>query len=82
MPEMKPVHREILEQVIAAGTEPLLVVRIDQPDWPVVLVNPAFRTSLARLYAWYWPFLVLHMLNPESPTNKLSPLNTLRSPGG
>ena len=42
MPEMKPVHREILEQVIAAGTEPLLVVRIDQPDWPVVLVNPAF----------------------------------------
>jgi len=41
---MKPVNREILEQVIAATTEPLLVVRIDQPDWPVVLANPAFET--------------------------------------
>jgi diguanylate cyclase (GGDEF)-like protein len=38
------VNREILEQVIAATTEPLLVVRIDQPDWPVVLKNPSFDT--------------------------------------
>lgn len=41
---MKAVNRKILEQVIAATTEPLLVVRIDQPDWPVVLANPAFKT--------------------------------------
>ena len=41
---MKHVNRNILEQVIAATTEPLLVVRIDQPDWPVVLSNPAFLT--------------------------------------
>lgn len=40
---MKGVNRQILEQVIAATTEPLLVVGIDQPDWPVVLVNPAFE---------------------------------------
>lgn len=39
---MKPVNRKILEQVLAGTTEPLLVVRIDQPDWPVVLANPAF----------------------------------------
>ncbi len=38
------VNREILEQVIAATTEPLLVIRIDQPDWPVVLKNPSFDT--------------------------------------
>lgn len=44
MPELKPVNQNILEQVIAATTEPLLVVRIDQPDWPVVLANPAFET--------------------------------------
>lgn len=43
MPTMKPVKRSILEQVLAGTTEPLLVVRIDQPDWPVVLANPAFR---------------------------------------
>lgn len=40
---MKPVDREILEQVISATTEPLILVRIDQPDWPVVLANPAFQ---------------------------------------
>lgn len=44
MPETRPVNREILEQVIAATAEPLLVVGIDQPDWPVALANPAFET--------------------------------------
>lgn len=39
---MKPVNRKILEQVIAATAEPLLIVRIDHPDWPVILTNPAF----------------------------------------
>ncbi len=41
---MTSVNKNILEQVIAATTEPLLIVRIDQPDWPVVLSNPAFST--------------------------------------
>jgi diguanylate cyclase (GGDEF)-like protein len=41
---MKKVNRGILEQVIAATSEPLLVIRIDQPDWPVVLSNPAFAS--------------------------------------
>ena len=41
---MKAVNRKVLEQVIAATTEPLVVVRIDQPDWPVVLANPAFES--------------------------------------
>jgi diguanylate cyclase (GGDEF)-like protein len=41
---MKVVNRKILEQVIAATIEPLIVVRIDQPDWPVVLANPAFES--------------------------------------
>ncbi len=39
---MDPVKRQILEQVLAGTAEPLLVVRTDQPDWPVVLANPAF----------------------------------------
>jgi len=43
MPKTKPVNREILEQVVAATTEPLIVVHIDQPNWPVVLANPAFE---------------------------------------
>lgn len=41
---MKAVSRKILEQVIDATTEPVLVVRVDQPDWPVVLANPAFES--------------------------------------
>ena len=36
------VNRKILEQVIAASAEPLVIVRIDHPDWPVVLSNRAF----------------------------------------
>jgi len=43
---MKAVNRKILEQVIAATTEPLIVLRIDQPDWPVVLANPAFESIM------------------------------------
>jgi len=41
---MKNINRNILELVIAATSEPLLIVRTDQPDWPVVLANPAFDT--------------------------------------
>lgn len=41
---MKAINRKILEQVIDATTEPVVVVRIDQPDWPVVLANPAFAS--------------------------------------
>ncbi|MBU2677025.1 MAG: GGDEF domain-containing protein [Gammaproteobacteria bacterium] len=40
---MKSLNRNILEQIIAATTDPLVVVRVDQPDWPVVLANPAFE---------------------------------------
>ena len=39
---MSSINREILEQVLAGTAEPLLVVRTDQPDWPVALANPAF----------------------------------------
>jgi len=42
MPDSMAVNRKILEQLIAGTIEPLLVVRVDQPNWPVVLVNPAF----------------------------------------
>lgn len=40
---MATVNRKILEQVIAATAEPVIVVRVDRPDWPVVLTNPAFE---------------------------------------
>lgn len=39
---MKPVKRAIFEQVLAGTTEPLLIVSVDQPDWPVAFANPAF----------------------------------------
>ncbi len=39
---MKPLKRNVLVEVLGGTTEPLLVVRIDQPDWPVALANPAF----------------------------------------
>ena len=39
---MADVDREVLEQVLAGSIEPLVIVRTDQPDWPIVLANPAF----------------------------------------
>ncbi len=39
---MTEIKREILEQVIAGTVEPLLVVSVDQPDWPVAMTNQAF----------------------------------------
>ena len=36
------INPEILEQVVKASAEPLVIVRMDHPDWPVVLSNSAF----------------------------------------
>ena len=40
---LKAINRKILEQVLAASAEPLLIIRIDHPDWPVALSNEAFQ---------------------------------------
>lgn len=39
---VKPLQSDILEQLIDASAEPLLVARVDRPDWPVVLASAAF----------------------------------------
>ena len=39
---MTAMQRKVLQQIIEAGGEPLLVARVDQADWPVVMTNPAF----------------------------------------
>lgn len=39
---MDPVKRQILEQVLAGTAEPVVVVHVDQPNWPVALANAAF----------------------------------------
>ena len=41
---MTELNREILEQLVEASAEPMFVARIDHPDWPVVLANPAFSS--------------------------------------
>ena len=38
------IHHNILEQVIAATAEPLIIVRVDHPDWPVTMTNRAFES--------------------------------------
>jgi diguanylate cyclase (GGDEF)-like protein len=40
---MKGINRKILEQVIDASLEPVVIVAVDHPDWPVALVNQAFE---------------------------------------
>ena len=41
---MNLVNRKMLEQIIAASAEAMMVVRLDRTDWPVVMVNPAFES--------------------------------------
>lgn len=45
---LKALHRDLLEQLIDASAEPLLVARVDRPDWPVVLCNSAFAALSAE----------------------------------
>ena len=46
---MEPVRRKVLEQVLAGTVEPVVIVRVDQPDWPVALSNPASDTPVMAL---------------------------------
>lgn len=39
---MTEPDRDVLEQLVEGSAEPVFIARIDHPDWPVVLSNPAF----------------------------------------
>jgi diguanylate cyclase (GGDEF)-like protein len=41
---MSDLPRDVLLELIGGSAEPLLVARVDRPDWPVVLANPAFAS--------------------------------------
>jgi len=53
---MKSLQRKILQQLIAGSAEPVLVARLDRPDWPVALCNPAFDNISANDEATGQPF--------------------------
>jgi diguanylate cyclase (GGDEF)-like protein len=38
----KPLQRELFQQLVEGMAEPVIVARVDRPDWPVVLCNAAF----------------------------------------
>ncbi len=45
---MTELKRDILAQLIEGSAEPLIVARINHPDWPVVLANAAFTSIAGR----------------------------------
>lgn len=45
---MTAIKRSVLEQLIAATSEPLLLAQVDQADWPVAHCNPAFEALADR----------------------------------
>jgi len=53
---MKALQRKILEQLVANSAEPIVVARMDRPDWPVVLCNPAFEAISGETSAFDLPF--------------------------
>jgi diguanylate cyclase (GGDEF)-like protein len=63
---MTSVHPKILEQVIAETAEPVVIVRVDQSEWPVVLRNRSFE-ALTSEEALGQPFadVIEHMIGRE-----------------
>jgi two-component system chemotaxis family response regulator WspR len=53
---MTTLNPEILQQLIAGSAEPMLVARIDRPDWPVVHFNDAFASIAGKDDATGRPF--------------------------
>lgn len=45
---MPTINRTILEQLVACSGEPILLTRVDQSEWPIVLANPAFEAFADR----------------------------------
>ena len=43
---MGKLKRKVLVELISGSAEPVLLARIDRPDWPIVLCNPAFAALL------------------------------------
>lgn len=41
---MSGIEKGVLEALLSATADPLLVAQLDRPDWPVVWSNPAFET--------------------------------------
>ena len=41
---MLALPNELLLRLLEASNEPLIVARVDQPDWPIVLANAAFES--------------------------------------
>ena len=53
---MKTLQTKFLEQLIEGSPEPMIVARVDRPDWPVVLCNPAFDAISGEDSALNRPF--------------------------
>jgi diguanylate cyclase (GGDEF)-like protein len=53
---MESLPKPVLEQLIAGSAEPVLVARIDRPDWPVVHCNRAFALIAGKDDAAGRPF--------------------------
>jgi diguanylate cyclase (GGDEF)-like protein len=53
---MEDIPADILIELIRASAEPMLMIRIDSPDWPVVLSNPAFDALADGVGALQRPF--------------------------
>jgi diguanylate cyclase (GGDEF)-like protein len=53
---MKSLQSGVLEQLVAGFAEPVLVARIDSPDWPVVMCNAPFDALAGKLATIGKPF--------------------------
>lgn len=78
---MNEIPPDVLRKLLEATTEPLLVVRVDSPDWPVILSNPAFDalTDAVTIAGRAFPDVVEPMIGREMTREASAALRTLKS---
>lgn len=78
---MTAIRRSVLEQLIDATAEPLLLACVDQAEWPIVLCNPAFEALADQSELLKQPVTdVIESLHGREAASELS--ETIRSRQG
>ncbi|MEM9208738.1 MAG: diguanylate cyclase [Pseudomonadota bacterium] len=78
---MAGIPTDVLLELVAAISEPVLLVRVDSPDWPIELANPAFHalSDDAELLNTSFPEVIQPMIGKEMTREASAALRTLEA---
>ena len=78
---MAEIPNDTLLELIAASSEPVLLIRVDSPDWPIELANPAFQALSEGVEPLNKPFpdVIQPMIGKEMTREASAALRTLEA---